>query len=138
MPVTSPRAQLRSFRSVPIEWGDANLKLLAKAVIQAQERLIMHPLNVASVTANYTATENDLVVLADATTGAITVTLPSTHGREGRRLIVKKTDSSGNAVTIDGNGAETIDGATTVALSTQYATREMVSDLSNWHVVSSI
>lgn len=138
MALSSPRAQLRGFRSVPLEWDNPNLLLLAQAILQVQERLRMHPLAVVAVTADYTALDQDLVVLANATSGVITVTLPTAKGREGRRIIVKKTDASGNAVTIDANGSETIDGATTVPLSSQYATREMVSDLTNWHVVSTI
>lgn len=137
MALINPRAQLRSFRQVPREWEDQRLQLLASAVVQLQEMMRMHPVQVVSVTADYTALDQDLVVLADATGGDITVTLPTATGREGRRIIVKKTDSSANTVTIDGNGSETIDGATTVALASQNELREIVSDLSNWYVVSS-
>ena len=52
-----------------------------------------------------------------------------------RRYTVKKTDSSANAVTIDGNGAETIDGATTQALAAQYDALEVVTDGVEWFVV---
>jgi hypothetical protein len=51
-----------------------------------------------------------LLVQADASAGAITVTLPAASTWVGRRLIVKKIDSSGNVLTIDANGTETIDG----------------------------
>jgi hypothetical protein len=44
-------------------------------------------------------------------------------------------DSSGNAVTVDGNGAETINGAATKALSTQYETVHIMSDGANWIIL---
>ena len=74
------------------------------------------------------------MLLCDATGAAFTVTLPAAATVSGASISVKKTDSSGNAVTIDGNGAETIDGATTLALSTQYEAVTLWSDGSNWWV----
>lgn len=68
-------------------------------------------------TANYTAANGDLVV-CDASGGAFTVTLPA--GASGFRVGVKKikADTSFNKVTIDGNGAETLDAALTRKLCT--------------------
>lgn len=40
-------------------------------------------------------------------------------GVTGRQYTIKKTDASANAVTVDGACSETIDGATTFAVSTQ-------------------
>lgn len=88
---------------------------------------------VRTKTTTYTALAGD-VLLCDATGAAFTVTLPAAATVTGSSISVKKTDSSGNAVTIDGNGAETIDGATTLALSTQYEAVTLWSDGSNWWV----
>lgn len=86
-------------------------------------------------TANYTVTEadRDKLILVDATSGAVTITLlaAATAG-DGFRVAIKKIDSSGNAVTVDGNLSETIDGATTSTLSTQYDTENIISNGSNW------
>ena len=49
--------------------------------------------------------------------------------------MLKKTDSSANAVTVGTTNSQTIDGATTNALSTQYASIEVVLDGSNWQIV---
>jgi hypothetical protein len=73
-----------------------------------------------SKTANYTATATDYTILTDATAGAITISLPDASSLSGKTYIIKKTDSSSNAVTIDPNGSQTIDGVTTYTLSTQY------------------
>lgn len=68
----------------------------------------------------YTVLGTDAVIDCDATAGAVTLNLPAATGTH-RELTVKKTDSSANACTITRAGADTIDGATTVALSNQYA-----------------
>jgi|TARA_Y100000034_G_scaffold4932_2_gene5721 hypothetical protein len=72
------------------------------------------------------------IVLADATSGAFSLTLPPATDSRGFVFYIKKTDSSTNAVTIDGNGSETIDGVATKALSVQYESATIVSDGSNW------
>lgn len=90
---------------------------------------------VRSVTASTTVVDSDYLILADATGGAITVTLPAVSLNAGRRFNIKKTDASGNAVTIDGASSETIDGATTVAISTQYASYTVQSDGTAWWIV---
>lgn len=84
----------------------------------------------------YTATATDEVIACDATSAAFTITLPTSVGISGTRYTVKKIDASVNAVTIDGNGTETIDGAATVALSAQYSHRTIVSNGANWLVVA--
>ncbi len=83
----------------------------------------------------YTITAADGLVVADASGGAFTVTLPAAADFTGRVYRIKKIDSSANAVTIDGNGSETIDGATTAVLSTQYEAITVVSDGTEWWVL---
>jgi hypothetical protein len=91
---------------------------------------------VVSQSATYTARVEDDVVLVDASGGARTVNLPTAVGNTGATITVKKTDSSGNAVTVDPNGSQTVDGASTHALSSQYAKVTVVSDGANWAVVA--
>ena len=90
---------------------------------------------IISVSSTYTATDLDFTILADASSGALTVTLPDAAVVEGKILAVKKTDSSGAAVTVDGNGSQTIDGGTQ-GLASQYDSLLIQSDGSNWHVLS--
>jgi len=75
------------------------------------------------------------VYLCNATAGNITINLPAAAGVTSRIYHIKKTDASANTVTIDGSGAETIDGATTVVLAAQYESRLIVSDGANWHIL---
>jgi flagellar basal body rod protein FlgB len=88
-----------------------------------------------SKTADYTATATDTTILVDASGAARTITLPAASGISGRIYVIKKTDSSGNAVTVDANASETIDGATTYALSAQYKFVVIQCDGTNWHII---
>ncbi len=112
--------------------------LVAESGLFGQAQAEGLSLAVRAITAHRTLTAQDSVILADATSGVITVTLPASSGLSGRLYFIKKTDAGANAVTIDGNASETIDGATTVALSSQYDARLIVCDGSNWHVIASI
>lgn len=92
-------------------------------------------LTTASISATTTLDATNHTVLASASGGAITVNLPAAASHSGRRYEIKKTDSSANTVTIDGSGAETIDGAATYVLNTQYQSVTIVSDGTSWFVV---
>ena len=91
--------------------------------------------NLAAKTSAYTATFLDEVVTGDATGAAFTITLPAAASSTGLELTFKKIDVSGNAVTIDGNASETIDGATTYALTTQYQKVTIICDGTNWLII---
>jgi hypothetical protein len=110
-------------------WSESGLRTLddTPAVI---------PWTTKAVTAAYTVEPFVRVVLADATSVAFAVTLPDAYGKMGQQPVtVKRMNSGANAVTVASAGG-TIDGATTVALSEQYATRGFVSDGTNWYVVT--
>lgn len=86
--------------------------------------------------ASYTVPVTARCIIADDDSpGYITLDLPaaSTAG-DGWTLLVKKVGSTGN-VTLDANGADTIDGAGTYDLTTQYESVTIVSDGSNWHII---
>lgn len=91
--------------------------------------------NVATKTANYTALQSDDVILGDATSGAITITLPTAVGFSGKVFNIKKTDSSVNSVTIATTSSQTIDGALTAPLISQYQSLTLVSNGTNWSVL---
>lgn len=72
----------------------------------------------------------------NSTTGAFTITLPTAVGITGRVYTVKKIDASANAVTVDGDGSETIDGAATYALATQWKSVTVISNGTNWEIIA--
>lgn len=91
----------------------------------------------ASKTANYTVltTDRGKTIYCDASGGAFTITLPAAAtATDGFEVAVIKTDSSTNAVTIDGDGAETINGTTTYALGGQYSAASLRCNGSNWRL----
>lgn len=75
----------------------------------------------------------DEVILANAVSASMSVVLPELDKARGRWLYVKKVDASANAVTIDGFGSETIDGATTRTTTTQYDAFVLFAGDTEWH-----
>ena len=91
--------------------------------------------SIATITTSTSIDSSYSVVLCNATSGGITVTLPSASGHEGRIYHVKKIDASVNAIIVDGADAETIDGELTQTFSVQYESLQIVCDGSNWHIL---
>lgn len=71
----------------------------------------------------------------DASGGAVTVNIPTAVGNVGALIEVRKTDASANTVTVDGNGAETINGAATLVIYSQYDSYSLRSDGASVEVV---
>lgn len=78
----------------------------------------------------YTVTTNATrnVVLADATNGAVDVTLPPLADWADQYIIVKKFDSAANNVNINPDGSETIEGNSSISLTAQWGYRVLFSD----------
>jgi hypothetical protein len=92
-------------------------------------------LAVATKTANYTLTDSDDVLLIDATAGAVVITLHAVASAKRKRYDFKKIDASANAMTLDGNGAETIDGAATLASVVQWTNFTLFPTSSGWVIL---
>ena len=104
-------------------------------------------LNRAAKSANFTVWADDTsgspfdMYLVTTGSSTITASLP-THGSGdaslGRTVTIMKADAGSGSVTIDANGSETINGAATVSLSTQYHYRTLVYDgAAGWVVIGS-
>jgi hypothetical protein len=91
---------------------------------------------IATKIADYTATANDHILIVDATAAVRTMTLPTAVGIAGRQYIIKKKDNSANNVIIAAAGAETIDGVPSVTMNIQWQVRTLVSDGTNWMIIS--
>lgn len=90
---------------------------------------------IASKTGAYTLVITDNTIKGDATGGAFSLTLPTAVGIDGREYVLKKVDSSINAVTVATTSSQTIDGSTTYSLLTQYKYVRVKSDGANWMVI---
>lgn len=74
---------------------------------------------IQTVTTSLTLTRGgkERIVLVDASGGAVTVTLPQS-ALVGDRIIIVKSVTTTNSVTVDGNGGDTIDGRLTTSMNT--------------------
>lgn len=81
-------------------------------------------------TDTYTATANDDVITC---TGTKTITLPASSGLSGKVFTIKNIGTG--VITVDGNGAETIDGASAYVIRTTYSGIRIISDNSGWLIV---
>lgn len=88
-----------------------------------------------SVSATTTADKTHYTIRVDASGANRTINLPAASGATGRVYVIKKIDSSANTVTIDGSGSETIDGATTKVLNTQYTGYMIQCNGTNWDII---
>lgn len=114
-------------------WWDTGSVAVTRALAYS-DRLL--PKIMSSATGSpHTATLHENIILADATSAALTIALPAAAGAEGHEYVIKKIDASANAVTVDGDGAETIDGAATVALAAQYDKVRIVASNGAWYIV---
>lgn len=86
----------------------------------------------------YTLTGTQQFVLIDPSGGDVTVNMPDAATYPGREIKLKLTENSNaNTVTLQCQGADTIDGAAsnTTALDTQYEAISVVSDGgTNWFI----
>lgn len=85
---------------------------------------------VVSKAVDYVATKHDTVILADASAGAVNITLPQVSlvsaATRGRKFLVVKTDSSLNHVTVLPNAGDTINGAASYILYEQGQPAELL------------
>ena len=87
--------------------------------------------------ANYTAlTSDEIILVTSGSTANRTITLPTAVGRKGKYYIIKKVDNGTKYAIIDGHEDETIDGSATLSLSAQYNVALIISDGTNWHVIT--
>ncbi len=91
---------------------------------------------IATKIADYTATANDHILIVDASAAVRTITLPTAVGIAGRQYIIKKKDNSANSVIIAAAASENIDGELSIIMSIQWQVRTLVSDGTNWMIIS--
>ncbi len=92
--------------------------------------------NLTKATGNYAASESDNTILADATSAALTVTLPSPTNIPGRMYTIKKIGTGGidKEVTIATTGG-TIDGSSNYIIYNDWTFVTLQTDGTNWFVI---
>jgi hypothetical protein len=92
---------------------------------------------VAIVSSNYSMTDVDFGILANASSGALAVTLPPANTSLGMLAFIKKVDTSTNTVNVVPAGTDLIQGKSSESLVSAYASLYLISDgSSNWYTVA--
>jgi hypothetical protein len=84
-----------------------------------------YQVKVANYSASGSISTNTNYITANASSGAITLTLPSATG-SGRQYTIIKSDNTTNAITIQPSGSDTIDGINSRVLTDQYEKTSLV------------
>lgn len=90
------------------------------------------------LTASFNVDQDSTYLLypVDTTSGSVVATLPPANGTKGKAYVFKKVVAA-NTLTVTAYTGDTIDGAATFALTSQWGAVLMVSDgVSKWNVVS--
>lgn len=90
-------------------------------------------LGIVAKTATYTATASDHVITCGAGNETFTVTLPAIALHLGRIYHIKNVGTG--TITVATPGLETIDGASTAVINTQYDSIMLIAGASEWHVI---
>lgn len=115
--------------------SNTNLVVGALVTVNSAYSTVQNHIPTTKTSGTYTVTRAVELYLSDASGGNITYNLPAALGY-GTQYIFKKIDSSANTVTIDGNSSETIDGATTYVISSQYDSVTIVDAATGaWYIV---
>ena len=85
---------------------------------------------------NYTATEKDHTILANCSSGPITITLPNPSGLKGRIYTIKKIGNGGidNALTIQPSSG-LIEGGTSYTIYNDWTFVTLQTDGTNWYII---
>jgi len=86
-----------------------------------------------NISATYTATTSDDYFI-NITTGTFTLNLPTAATPYGQVYVIK--NSGTGTITVDPNGTQTIDGATTFTMNIQNGSITIIGDGTNWKIVS--
>ncbi len=129
----------KTWRCVGQVTNDGSSNFGAKSLISYGEAVREDVSNsVRAVLITTAISPRDKLVLCDMASGAYSVYLPPAVENDGLELEIKKTSSDFTVLTIDGHGAETINGDATTTLNTQWETLKLRSDGANWHATRTI
>jgi hypothetical protein len=113
--------------------GAANLILTGN--IQVQGAIYLKTVSKVFADSPYSVAASDTVIFCNATGGNMTVTLPSAASHTGRKITVKRTNTTVNTVTV-GSAAGTIDGSASYIIpGGTLNSITVVSDGTNWYIV---
>lgn len=89
----------------------------------------------ATKTSGYTVTTSDRLLYANTSGGSITFALPAVAGVVANTVFSFVKTSASNTMTLDPNASETINGASTYAVTANYSRVDVYSNGSQWIVL---
>lgn len=106
----------------------------ANSTVQVEGSLSMA---IRTITSSTTINATDNTVLANTTSGAVTILLPTTSGITGRIYTIKKIGSGGidKELTITPSGGATIDGGSSYIIYNDYTYVTLQTDGTNWYII---
>jgi hypothetical protein len=84
----------------------------------------------------YNVTLTDDFIRCDCSLNSITLNLPTATNTRRLTYVIKKIDSTGNTVSIETNGSETIDNSDNVLMTQQFTALKITSNGSNWDIIT--
>lgn len=125
---------VRSFSALQALLADNASGAISEQDVRDFLASVLGVLPYAAKSASYTATEDDCVI--GVTTGSsadVTITLPPVATtRVGKQLLLIKVDSGNKNIVADGNASETINGATTKTVTTQWSGLRLINTGAAW------
>ena len=110
------------------------LDILDETVVKANACYAVLGPGAYAISTSQTLPEDCRTAIVDTTAGVVTLTLNPVASSLSD-IVVKKINAGANNVVVDGNGAETIDGAATLSWNTQYQSYTLRPALGAWHVI---
>lgn len=104
--------------------------------LEAQEPLVYWRFVSITAADSPYSPERETIILADASSGNITINLPAAANDPGRILGFVKIDASANTVTVDGDGTELINGSLTKTATTQFNKMLIICDGFDWYGIA--
>lgn len=122
---------------VPVQrdaWDALNHRLARQIdVLQINSEMAMRAVTASTV---IRLVRPNTYIEVDTSAGNVTLTLPPLVSCLGAWLNVKKISADANTVTLDGDGAEVIDGAATLVMpAVQYFNYSLIAWPSHWSIV---
>jgi hypothetical protein len=117
---------------IPEDWVDLNRNL--RRTVSEVTRDATPDVRTIDSDTTIALTRPQTVIAVETAGSDVTITLPSLATNPGYTVAIKKLDAA-NTLTVDASGSETIDGALTLAWTTQYQSFTLANHTNGWLIV---
>lgn len=97
--------------------------------------LFRNDVNIRDISSNHNALATDEIIIVDASSGNVTINLLPLSTLDKKIYTVKRIDNSGNTVTINPDGLETIDDQLTNQVVGQFTSITFVTGTTQWLII---